>query len=569
MRIFAKISLVSLGAVVVLGFFYFMTLLSPGHKVEYNYDFVDPEMEALQLLRESERLEIEFEKSATANAVGDDDLAKLRKAIALQEVYIDKARSRDRTPADRLLKLQARLQNIQAAPLAAQVEEIEREAKTEADAERYEKAQEIYKRAYDIQSRINADYPMSKFKDVARAISFDRQSRMLMARPLYLQSIEAENAARAALEKKDWKTAQEQFEKAIEFLSQMNSNYPDSTYTDFARLQRLDIDLASLRSSSLEEKIEECLKRAKAEEDKGEFLHASEAYGDALEIQKNLNKYFPKSRHASEERVSELARKRTEAYSWKFGREIIDERKILDAALVRGDFNSAVAISNNLLRKTEQFRNDFPKSQMVDAEVLLSLRYINFMMRDIPRIQKLVLNDLAPVEGSAGLKMLKTEVTQQLYQMVMQENPSRYSDSPMNPVDSVTMDDVRRFCNRLSWILGRKVDLPSEAVFRKSAGSLRYVDLDEISWNNFNSDGRTHPVALKKPNDKGFYDMFGNVAEFMALDPDEADVGAKVIGGSAQSNTDSLTRFQKSYTDPKQRNRMVGFRIVVSDNPQK
>lgn len=39
--------------------------------------------------------------------------------------------------------------------------------------------------------------------------------------------------------------------------------------------------------------------------------------------------------------------------------------------------------------------------------------------------------------------------------------------------------------------------------------------LDEIAWYSANSGGVTHPVGLKKPNGWGFYDMLGNVGEFV------------------------------------------------------
>ncbi|CDE83366.1 putative uncharacterized protein [Coraliomargarita sp. CAG:312] len=565
---FFKAILVIFAAALVLAFFYFLTLLGPGKKVEYDYVYIDPERESKDILKESEMLEDEFEKASLAAKVTEADIEKLRRAIALQEVYIDKARLIDRAPAERLLKLQTRLDDTEAAPLAEIIAELEKKALAAETEEKDSEAVEIYKQLYDLQSRINTDYPHSKYKDIRKSAQFDSRVKMFLARPMYLKSVEAENAAREALEKGDWATAQLQFEKAIETITQMNSTYPTSVYTDFARLQKLDIELDSLKSSSLAAKINDYLEKARSAEAAGDHILASESYGDAVEVQKELNRLFPKSEHASDEKISDYEKKRVDAYSWKFAKEIVEQDKLLNRALYDGDFEKAKDISLNLLRKSEQFKTNFPRSQTVNDDLILRLRYITFMANNIPQIQKQVLGNLQKIEGFDSVEMLKTEVPQDLFILIMQENPSRDSDNPRKPVDSVTAEEISRFCNRLSWILGRNVSLPSKAQFKAAVGSLRYADLNEISWNNINSGGHTHPVATKKPNDRGFYDLLGNVGEYVISDDEDAVSGYKIIGGGAQTQTDSMLDLSEFSMDEKQRNRMVGFRIVVSKSYQ-
>ncbi len=565
---FFKAILVIFAAALVLAFFYFLTLLGPGKKVEYDYVYIDPERESKDILKESEMLEDEFEKASLAAKVTEADIEKLRRAIALQEVYIDKARLIDRAPAERLLKLQTRLDDTEAAPLAEIIAELEKKALAAETEEKDSEAVEIYKQLYDLQSRINTDYSHSKYKDIRKSAQFDSRVKMFLARPMYLKSVEAENAAREALEKGDWATAQLQFEKAIETITQMNSTYPTSVYTDFARLQKLDIELDSLKSSSLAAKINDCLEKARSAEAAGDHILASESYGDAVEVQKELNRLFPKSEHASDEKISDYEKKRVDAYSWKFAKEIVEQDKLLNRALYDGDFEKAKDISLNLLRKSEQFKTNFPRSQTVNDDLILRLRYITFMANNIPQIQKQVLGNLQKIEGFDSVEMLKTEVPQDLFILIMQENPSRDSDNPRKPVDSVTAEEISRFCNRLSWILGRNVSLPSKAQFKAAVGSLRYADLNEISWNNINSGGHTHPVATKKPNDRGFYDLLGNVGEYVISDDEDAVSGYKIIGGGAQTQTDSMLDLSEFSMDEKQRNRMVGFRIVVSKSYQ-
>lgn len=154
-----------------------------------------------------------------------------------------------------------------------------------------------------------------------------------------------------------------------------------------------------------------------------------------------------------------------------------------------------------------------------------------------------------------NIKMMSTEVTQKLYQMVMGENPSK-NKGANNPVEHISWNDAIYFCNVLSqkcgydpvyyvygpdvtnWgytphngksikreiIMDEKANgfrLPTEAewVFAANGGqNFKYSgsnNLDAVGWYNGNSGDKTHPVAQKRPNGYGLYDMSGNVWEWV------------------------------------------------------
>ncbi|MFN9880804.1 MAG: formylglycine-generating enzyme family protein [Planctomycetota bacterium] len=128
-----------------------------------------------------------------------------------------------------------------------------------------------------------------------------------------------------------------------------------------------------------------------------------------------------------------------------------------------------------------------------------------------------------------------TEVTQAQYLKVMGKNPSNFqagsvreSDASNFPVEIVTWLYAMEFCRKLSDLpqekaAGRVYRLPTEAEWEYAcrAGSTGpYAAVEEsdelhhFAWSKGNSDNVTHPVAGRKPNRWGLFDMHGNVWEW-------------------------------------------------------
>ena len=130
----------------------------------------------------------------------------------------------------------------------------------------------------------------------------------------------------------------------------------------------------------------------------------------------------------------------------------------------------------------------------------------------------------------------QTEVTQALWLAVMGENPSYFSSNEIfmveksrefeddlnRPVEYVSLRDCQTFIDKLNELTGRHFRIPSEAEWEFAArgGNKTHGypyagsdNIDEVAWYGKNSDGMTHPVGKKKPNELGLYDMSGNVSE--------------------------------------------------------
>lgn len=132
----------------------------------------------------------------------------------------------------------------------------------------------------------------------------------------------------------------------------------------------------------------------------------------------------------------------------------------------------------------------------------------------------------------------RTEVTQEQFDKLQLSNPSHFEGDKL-PAEQVTWVQAARFCNARS--KAGKLEpcydestgacdfskngyrLPTEAEWEYAARAGNTAD-DAVSadarqlaaqaWFAGNALKQTHPVAQKKPNAWGLFDMYGNVAEW-------------------------------------------------------
>lgn len=203
--------------------------------------------------------------------------------------------------------------------------------------------------------------------------------------------------------------------------------------------------------------------------------------------------------------------------------------------------------------------------------------------------------------------IMDTEVTQEIYESVMGNNPSNFKGEKNLPVENVSWYDAASFCNKLSeqeglepvysfegetdveqWrnMVNKWDSFPDEKIkWNRSANGYRLPtvekwqyaarggqafkysgsdDLQEVGWYGSVRD-KTHPVAQKKENGYGLYDMSGNVCEW-CWDSNGSSYngtyGRRYCGGAWSFDSNRCTVDHKDCNYAGYKSVFLGFRVV-------
>ncbi|MGA2052009.1 MAG: SUMF1/EgtB/PvdO family nonheme iron enzyme [Opitutales bacterium] len=526
----------------------------------YLYDSeIPPEVTAMR--DQSVKLENEFHDAEKNQAeITADDLNKLEQAIQLEREYLERTGHSLAEGDDRLDDMNKSLQDYQTDPLRKQSYDLEQKSEDEQNAGNNTAAIDSLTEAVKLQETINENYPLTKNRDYSRLAMLQHRIDYLNAQPLDADSHAAEAAAQDALQKEDWGTAQVDFQKAYDLQARINRDYSDQQFTNMARQEDLANELVSLRSTGSHRQVVELLAKAKAAANNP--LQAAEFLQDALREQRDLIKDYPESRFADESLAENIDTDLQTALSEPVADEIQRQVQVLAEALRNRHDQEARDQVSILAQKVEHFQDSFPRSPLLQGDLEQRIEYINFKAADLASIQDQVYAQLRPLPGQKTLELFREEIPQSLYQAVIGGNPSR-NFGPQLPVDSVSWQDAKEFCRHLEWVLARPVRLPTESEFRLAVGNTSQLDVSAVSWNLDNSGGHTQPVATKAPNAAGFYDLLGNVEEWLERPADASEDEAPVAGGDAQTPVDTIRDATVTEIPMIDRSRFTGFRIVV------
>ena len=177
----------------------------------------------------------------------------------------------------------------------------------------------------------------------------------------------------------------------------------------------------------------------------------------------------------------------------------------------------------------------------------------------------------------------KYEVTQEQWEAVMGDNPSRRTKGAKLPVTDVSWEDCRDFIKKLNSKANGGYRLPTEAEWEyacRAGTTTAYSFGDSLTKSDANYGdgtlGNTKTVGSYKPNAFGLYDMHGNVWEWCAdwkeeyplvsaTDPMGVPMGIYRVlrGGSFDGNRLSArSSYRFNSSRPSNRDDDLGFRLA-------
>lgn len=551
--------------IVLIGFFAFLMVSGP-KKIDYSSEEsfsdtleVSEEIEAMRL--KSFESEGQFEELISLRKMSENDALLLLEAIEFQEAYVKGLPYHSESAKQRLNYLKQRYDQVLSEEIYQLSLEKEMVSQNFYDEANYLAAIEAMEEAITLQRKINESYTLSSLYDINRMAKLDRRLTYLNAYPFYQQILDGEAQVEALKNEEKWIEAANLLTDIIEKQQYLNSEYRSSDLADGLKLNSLKLKQLKFQSTPLHTQINDLENKADALVESGDQSEAAAFYEEAMELQDELNISFPDSPYSSIDRVYDFRRKNQSAASYFLGERINALNFQIDNDLRRRKLLSAKDKISRIADALQRMDEEFPSSSYNDDGLKLKVKFLNLIRNDIELVQDRIYENLISVPNEPGIRMLKTEVSQALYSTIAGYNPSRFVGELM-PVESVNWNEANDFCLRLSWIMGLRVRLPKEHEFRSAIGPLRYIKIEKFVVSNA-EEGKLTNLASKEPLGEGFYDLLGNVSEWLFSDGVFENERVKHIGGHFNDRLNTIYSVPVRMVNRNERSRLIGFRFVV------
>ena len=508
----------------------------------------------VKLAAEVGELEKQYQVYSSANIITDEAFAVLTAAVDRQKALVRAAPRGDYTAQMNLERLQAELDTFEAKRSNPRIEALQKDGETAEAEMRLEEAAAAFREAIDLQNRVNGSSAAARYKNFVRVTRLEQSLTALQVLPIAKEKEASLAKARAAVEEERWADALAGYMAARDAQERINREYPSTRYANVGEFDRLEAEIASLNAAGVAAKVDEKEKLGDAMARAGDHAASAAALAEALSLQQQINDRFARSRFVSSPRIEALETKLQTERSQPLAVELARLDKTISDELRHRRVVAAEKMLPKAMELTDRIAAEFPRSKSVDGGLRIKLNYLAVKREELRRLQDSVYDHLLPLIGVSDRLLLASETPQELYQAVMNTNPSRNPGRSL-PVDSVSWVDAEEFCTRLGLIMGTSVRLPTEDELRTAHGN----GGGEVRSSA--DGGRGGATDSGRPNRNGYRDVVGNLAEWVVA-PSGSDQ-AQVAGGSYLDTPEAIAKFPMESRAKTDRARHIGFRFVV------
>ncbi|HLP09736.1 MAG TPA: SUMF1/EgtB/PvdO family nonheme iron enzyme [Opitutaceae bacterium] len=520
----------------------------------------DPAMRRLR--EESLEIEREFSRIRDLGIPTETDLQRLLRAIEAQREWMHATGNMDEAQNQRVRDLEA--MHEAAWTRAA----VARSGADEADGRALLKEGKLadgvakLREALERQRLLNQRQGPGSGRNLARETELTQEIARLDAAPISEELANSTAEARKFRDAEKTAEALAAYHRAHELQLRLNREFGRTKFASLANLEELEVEIATLDSLAPLAESRDCAVKAAEARGRGAAQEAAALFERARDAQQKLNTDFPRSRHASAERVDELEVERQTELTVEAAERIVQLDRSIAAKLRARDVANVPEMILEGARLNDAMFTQLPRSRKLDPELRQKFNYLTLQRGVIEPLLRVMTDKFRNVPGRRGVQMLVTEVPQRVYEVVVRNNPSRLAGADL-PVESVNLDDAQEFCRRLGWLLGRKVRLPTEEEYQAAVGVVPTgLEFYAHVWSQERSDQTTHQIASASANTAGLYDLLGNVAEWLAPDRPDAETSL-VAGGSYADTAAQIAKIPLESRNRLERARTIGFRIVV------
>jgi serine/threonine protein kinase/formylglycine-generating enzyme required for sulfatase activity len=330
----------------------------------------------------------------------------------------------------------------------------------------------------------------------------------------------------------------------------------------------------AMQSGNLYDALEAASNAVNLQPEVGEYHRIR---GNVLQVMVRWPEAMKEYRLAKEDEQAQKNLKLTEeliAQTEKEAGDIKAKARLFEELNAQGRQYEAMALSSAL--------GDFWKNRKKDLTA-------------VPELVRRLEAKMLPVPGTKIL-LSKTEFTVGEWKLYLRaeglpewKQPPEFEQNDEHPVVNVSWNDAKKFCDWVSKTTGKEWRLPTNSEWEAAVGTSKYPwgDYYPPNWDDGNyavaEDGKedpakvgvdgikgTAPVGSFKASVLGFYDLGGNVSEWM-WDGLEEKTGKRAIrGGSWLRSAEFCTCANRYYFNPEDRNvnfGSLGFRVALSSVP--